>query len=94
MGLEIKKKWSSHLSTLSYIFGFINLLLLNIAILTKRNIFPENYSFIIILGTIIGLLSLFYNRDFKSILGLTMSLLTALSLLVIVVFSFVINTSP
>lgn len=94
MELEIKSKVSNYLSNISYALGFINLLSLNIAIITKRNIFPTNISYVIILGVIIGLLALIQRRDIKTVLGLLMNLFTGITILIILIFSFAINPSP
>lgn len=89
-------KSSKLFSQFSFWVGFINLLSLNIAILIQRDIFPSYYFYIIFLGIISGLIALFLktnNRSF-TILGLLMNLLTGLTIISIIVFSFSINPSP
>lgn len=98
MELAIKKgiKSSKIFSLLCYWMGFINLLSLNIAVLIQRNIFPSYYSYIIIFGIISGIVALFLKTDNRgfTVLGLLMNLLTALTIISILVFSFSVNPSP
>lgn len=98
MELAIKKviKLSKFFSLLCYWIGFFNLLSLNIAILIQRNIFPSYYSYIILFGITTGIIALFLKTDNRgfTILGLLMNLLTALTIISILVFSFSINPSP
>ncbi|GEN30673.1 phosphoglycerol transferase MdoB-like AlkP superfamily enzyme [Cerasibacillus quisquiliarum] len=97
MELAIKgNKFSRLLSLFSFGLGLINLLSLNIAISIQRNIFPSYYLYIVILGVISGVIALFLKTNSKgfTILGLLMNLLTGLTIICIIVFSFSINPSP
>lgn len=92
------KKWfdfSSLLSVLSFGIGLINLLNLNLAILIERNIFNANLSSILILGILTGAIALFLKPNSKTIpiLGIVMNVLTAVTMLIILVFSYSINPS-
>jgi len=94
MELGIKKKFINTLSLLSCALGFINLLGLNIAIIIKRNVFPNNYSYVLIVGIIMGLLALIYKRDIQTLLGIFMSALTGVAIIIILLFSYAINPVP
>lgn len=97
MELAVKRiKFSRILSLFSFWIGLFNLLSLNIAILMQRNIFSSYFAYILTLGIISGIIALFLKTENKGFtaLGLLMNLLTGLTIIVILVFSYSINPSP
>lgn len=87
--------YSGILSVLSFGIGFINLLNLNLAILIERNIFNTNFYSILILSILTGSIALLLKPNNKTIpiLGIVMNILTGVTMLIILIFSYSINPS-
>lgn len=96
LGKLNKLNIGSVLTGTSFIIGFVHLILLNLTIMTDRNLLPTGALALLLIAVLTGIAALFLKTSNKlfTILSLIINLLTIITFLVVILMGYSINPSP